>query len=143
LTVSRWHFEQCLRLREPLAKADPGNAQAQFELMLAQARCGRHAEAAAIAHKLEAGAPDAHLLFFVACGYALSGGAVRASGADPALARRYLDSAFAALTRGVQNGWKDLASLETDPDLEPLRGDARYPALVEQVRRAAGATAKK
>src|SRR5262249_22792454 len=122
-------------------KIDAGDTQAQKELMLAQARCGRHAEAAAIAQKLEPGTRDPNLLFFVACGYALSAGALRASATDEALARKYLDSAFAVLTRGVQNGWKDLAGLQTDPDLEPLRSDPRYPALVEQVRRAAGATA--
>jgi serine/threonine-protein kinase len=138
LATSRFHFGRCLGLRDELAKIDPGS---QVGLMLAQARCGRHAEAAALAQRFAA-SNDSNLLFQAACGFALSAGAVRAAGsaspADRALAQKYLDGAFAAMGKAVKSGWKDPAALRTEPDLDPIRSDPRYAALEKSVRTAAG-----
>jgi predicted esterase len=46
--------------------------------------------------------------------------------------------AIDALERAVENGFKDAARLESDPDLEPLRGEAGFGSLLEKIRAKAG-----
>ena len=43
------------------------------------------------------------------------------------------DRAMELLERAVQNGWGDKAWLETDPDLDSLRDDGRFQALMERI----------
>jgi predicted esterase len=49
-----------------------------------------------------------------------------------------IDAAFAALDQAITRGYAihplQMANLERDPDLEPLRADARYAALVARAR---------
>jgi len=54
-----------------------------------------------------------------------------ASEADAATLR---DEAFARLGRAVDLGWKDAGHLREDPDLEALRGDARWEALLGRMK---------
>jgi hypothetical protein len=65
---------------------------------------------------------------------AFCAGAARARG-DVALARRYTDSALDCLREGKRCGWADVHSLETDPDLEPIRTDPAFQALLAEFRR--------
>jgi tetratricopeptide (TPR) repeat protein len=129
------HFRECLALRQALAKDDPRNANKQIDLMLALARCGRHTEAAAGADELGRRAPrDPRIRFYVACIYALSSGAT-AGEADggAALRRRYLDRALENLTEALACGWRDGVALQTDPDLDPVRGEPRFKELLAQI----------
>jgi tetratricopeptide (TPR) repeat protein len=133
-------YRRCLEIRkalasDPKANPDPKVKMPQVNLMVILARCGEHAEAARMAEALVATPPkDEHLYFHAACGYALSASAAAASG-DAPLARRYTDSALDCLRKGKQRGWADVVSLETDPDLEPIRTDQAFQALLAEFRR--------
>ncbi len=49
---------------------------------------------------------------------------------EEAAARTRRDAAFAHLQKAVELGWRDRDHLEKDPDLAPLRDDARWRALL-------------
>jgi serine/threonine-protein kinase len=127
-------YRRCLEIRQALAN-EPKAKMPQVDLMVALARCGEHAQAARIAKALVAIPPkDAYLYFQAACGYALAAG----SAGDTALAQRYTDSALDCLREGKRRGWADVGSLETDPDLEPIRTDPAFQALLAEFRRPGG-----
>jgi tetratricopeptide (TPR) repeat protein len=126
-------YRRCLEIRKGLA-TEPKAKMSQVDLMVALARCGEHVEAARIAKALVATPPKNELLYFqAACGYALAAGA--AAGSDAPLARRYTASALDCLRKGKERGWADVVSLETDPDLEPIRTDPAFQALLAEFRR--------
>lgn len=55
-----------------------------------------------------------------------------------ALARSYrIEAAFGALERAIDCGWLDALHLAADPDLEVLRHDPRFAALLDHVERRA------
>jgi eukaryotic-like serine/threonine-protein kinase len=124
-------FARCLAIRKTLAK-DSNVKMPQVSLMVALARCGEHAEAARIAKALVATPPrDEHLYFQAACGYALAAGAV---GNDEVLTKHYTAAAVDCLRMGWERGWTDLVSLETDPDLAPIRDDPAFQKLLGPLR---------
>ena len=128
------NYQRCLEIRKTLAK-DPAVKGMEVNLMLALARCGQHAAAAKIAEALVATPPkDAHLYFQSACGYALA----IAKAGDAALVRRYTDAALDCLRQGKARGWADIVSLASDPDLEPIRKDSAFQALLAEFRKTEG-----
>jgi eukaryotic-like serine/threonine-protein kinase len=127
-------YRRCLEIRRALV-TEPGVKVTQVDLMVALARCGEHTEAAEIAVALVATPPtDTRLYFQAACGFALSAGA--ASG-DPELVELYTSLAIDCLRDAKKRGWSDPESLETDPDLEPIRNDPAFRALQVEFRRRA------
>jgi tetratricopeptide (TPR) repeat protein/tRNA A-37 threonylcarbamoyl transferase component Bud32 len=129
-------FRRCLEIRKALA-TDPKFKMSQVDLMVALGRCGEHAEAARIAHDLVATPPkDEHLYFQSACGYALAAGA---AAGDTALVKRYTAAALDCLRQGMDRGWDDVVSFETDPDLEPIRRDPQFQPLLDRARQRAAA----
>jgi eukaryotic-like serine/threonine-protein kinase len=127
-------YRQCLNIRQTLA-TDPRFKTHEIDVMLAQARCGQHLEAAKRADALVATPPkDENIYFHAACGYALSASAAKA---DAALVRQYTDKAVACLRDGIKRSWSDVVSLETDPDLEPIRNDPKFQELVAELKRPA------
>jgi tetratricopeptide (TPR) repeat protein len=128
---SEKQFRECLLLREALAEEDSTNLYKQVELVLAQARYGQHAKAAAAAGRLRTGAAkDASILYYLGCAYALC-----AAAADsPPLQEQYAAEALATLRQAIANGYNDRVSLETDPDLESLQGTPEYVDLVKQLK---------
>jgi tetratricopeptide (TPR) repeat protein len=124
-------YRRCLEIRKTLATETKAKIS-QVDLMVALARCGEHAEAAKIAKALVETPPkDEHLDFQAACGYALAAGAANG---DAALARRYTAAAIDCLRKGKERGWTDVVSLETDPDLEPIRNDSAFQGLLGEFR---------
>lgn len=127
-------YRRCLEIRKKLA-TEPAAKMPRVDLMLALARCGDHAEAAKIADALIAIPPtDEHMYFQVACGYALC---AAAASNDATLKRRYTASALDSLRKDKEKGWTDVVTLETDPDLEPIRSDPAFQALLQEFRRPA------
>ncbi|HEV3164425.1 MAG TPA: serine/threonine-protein kinase, partial [Isosphaeraceae bacterium] len=81
----------------------------------------------------------------LACIRSLSSDLVRSTGKDPAAAersRRLADQAMDALRQSVNGGYRDLAWIEMDADLDPLRSRDDYKALINQIT-ATGALSKK
>jgi serine/threonine-protein kinase len=121
------YFRVCLKLREELARIDPNDTQEGIYWMLALARCGKFAEAEKQAEELVVKAKrDLRLLFQVSCGFAQC-----STNPDASSAARARDRAFETLADLIKNGWKDRFTLETDPDLDPIRGDDRFARLLE------------
>jgi hypothetical protein len=118
--------------RQLLSRNDRALAEALRKL-------GRPAEAAAVALERQALWPDDPVeLYDAACELALCVPLVEAGRAAPSAAgraerRRYADQAMAALVQAVRSGFKDLALLKTDPDLDPLRPRPDFQLLVLDV----------
>lgn len=105
---------------------------ARINLMLAQARVGRHTEAATVAQDLADTSPgDPRVLVQAAFGFALSSAA---PGVDAGTKDKYLQQALFCLNRAIDNGYDDLTTLERDPDADPLRADDRFPGVLERLK---------
>jgi eukaryotic-like serine/threonine-protein kinase len=124
-------------LRQPA-----GMVPALLDLRLrALARRGRHADAVATADKLHDLPPGGPLqLYNAACGYALCVGAVapgkpteQLSADEKAARERYAARAVAVLREAVAKGYKDVAHLKKDTDLDPLRGRDDFKKLLAEL----------
>jgi tetratricopeptide (TPR) repeat protein len=129
-------YRRCRDIRQMLADAVPANDGFQSRLANAVARCGDHATAAGIMEKLLAKGPVRDL-FNSACNFALCADAVRngrpmtsLSDDDKKLFDRYRGEAIALLEKLVASGFKDGVKLATDPDLELLRDEPKFIALL-------------
>ena len=71
---------------------------------------------------------DRQVLFQTACGLSILG-----TGWGDAAAK-HLDRAFDVLTKLVDGGWQDPAGLKTDPDLDAVRKDKRFPELLRRLQ---------
>jgi tetratricopeptide (TPR) repeat protein len=133
------HYRECRDIREELAK-DPQTKITSLELMLALARTGDHRTAAEIAEGLIKEPPlDARIYFHSTCGFALSASAAASlppSAESTRLVRHYTDRALAALRLALNHGWKSAEMVTTDPDLDPIRADLRFAALLDEFRKA-------
>jgi tetratricopeptide (TPR) repeat protein len=135
------HFTACLQLREALEKADPKNFQRQTELMLARARCGQYAKAREAAQDLQKRAPrNPAILYTVACAYALcipstSNSHYQGTTTSPPETAQNdcAEKAIDALRQAIARGYQDARSLETSPDLAPLRNADPFRQLVAQL----------
>ncbi len=123
-------FRESLKVRQTLADADPTNAKRKIELLGALAHCGEHVKAARIAEQLCKEKPkDQEILIASACCYAWCSTVP----SDETVRRRYAESAIDALTRCVELGFKDVSTLETDPDLAPVRNTPEFRKIVEKL----------
>ena len=108
--------------------------------MLALARTGDHARASEIAEAMIKEPPlDARIYFHSACGFALSAGAAASLPPSAESARRvrhYTDRALDALRLALKRGWRSAEEVATDPDLDPIRTDPGFVALLDQFRKA-------
>jgi tetratricopeptide (TPR) repeat protein len=106
------------------------------------ARRGRPADAAATAERLRQLKPqDAVTLYNVACCYALCVPAVAAGKPADALTdeekgtqAEYARRALEALRAAADHGFRNVAKIESDPDLDALHQEAGYRALVGELK---------
>ncbi len=131
------HFGESLGIYELEAKASPQNMVLKKYLMVALARCGNHARAVEIAEAVRKRSPkDEESLFKVACCYALCAAAVapeKGSALTPEdrkLQREYAAKAVDALRHAMANDYRDVVSIETEPDLDPIRQEPGLKSLV-------------
>jgi serine/threonine-protein kinase len=134
------HYRECRDIREELAK-DSQTKRSSQDLVLALARTGDHKRASEIAERMMKEPPlDARIYFQSACGFALSAGAASAlppSSESTRLVRHYTNRALDALRLARKRGWKSAEEVATDPDLDPIRADPGFVALLEEFRKAA------
>ena len=114
----------------------------QPQLMLALARCGRIAEAAAMAANVREnlGVMPVHLAeagsCFGLCMAAVGDGKPTAelTPEEKELRKQYLDLALACFEEARQKKYDDILFLESDADLEPLRGVPEYERWLDSFR---------
>jgi serine/threonine protein kinase/predicted negative regulator of RcsB-dependent stress response len=133
-------YKKCLDLRVGLLRQSPQNQDLQIDLMIAQGRCGLHREAAAYARELRQRYPNnSTYLIHAACGYALSAFGVEhektagtLTAEEKRLRQEYCHCAVEALQRAKSIGYDDVKNLQTEPDLDPIRADHGFQALLRE-----------
>jgi tetratricopeptide (TPR) repeat protein len=123
--------------KQVVAKAPSVDASGVLIAILC--RMGRHAEAAAAAEDMARGFPDNGLgLYNAACALSQCK-ALAAKGSQPTGAKReelrqtYADRAMHLLRQAVQHGFKAAAQIDSDSDLDPVRGRADFEELLESL----------
>jgi serine/threonine-protein kinase len=123
--AARKDHERALELQEDLAARAEPDVGRDADLTIALARCGRRGKALERARTLVGQANDnAKLALDLAAAYALCS---RSAG-DQASSDRA--AALKAIGRAIELGWKDRTTLETDPDLDPIRDAPEFAALL-------------
>ncbi len=121
-------FRRALDLRAPLTRYDAAG------YLLCLARAGRHAEAARMAEDLLAKNPRrTEAPWQAARGFALCA----AAAGEPKLKQTYLARALALVRKAAADDFRDTFVVETDPDLQPLRGEAGFRELLKGLAKSA------
>jgi tetratricopeptide (TPR) repeat protein len=118
---------EALRLREELAQTEPNNLTWRAAYLLALARAGKQPEASRGATELAARAAGPSLLLDAARCHALC------AATDTAQKQRHTDRALRALQAAADQGYADAIVLRTDPDLESLRNEPAFRALLDRL----------
>ena len=139
--ASQKAFQECRQIREKISEIDPTNQSRRMELMLALARVGQHEQADLQAKELLlAGKDDREVLVNVARGWA------QCSVAQPPLSKELMDSyqqlACDALKFAYEAGYRDRRTLQSEPDLAPLKSRADFQQLLETMTRMDGQSEK-
>jgi tetratricopeptide (TPR) repeat protein/tRNA A-37 threonylcarbamoyl transferase component Bud32 len=130
-TLAARCFQECLEIREELADKDVRSYRKKADLLEVLARVGRHERAAQLAEKLRLDhQKDSEFLICAARCYAQCSLAVPDK---PALRGQYLKMALAALQSVLEGGYKDVITLETHPDLDPVRENPAFKKLMEKI----------
>jgi hypothetical protein len=126
------HYARCRALWQEVAEASPSNRN-KLALALVQARLGDHTAAAVFPRALLGGRKYSmgdgiqSISVLALCGGATTGDT----------RRTYLDESLAGLDRLVNVlGYRGVARLKTDPDLDPLREEPAFRAIIEQLEKA-------
>ncbi len=123
-------YRTALELRDELMQIEPKNLAWQASHALALARCGKHEQAATEAEKLRKAAQrSTELLLQAARCFAVC------ASVDTPAEKQYLAKALDALAEAVKENYRDATALETDPELEVLRAEAPYQALLAAVKK--------
>ncbi len=121
-------FERSLELQADLAARAEPDVGRDAGFAIALARCGRRDKAVERARALAGrAAGNARLSLDLAAVYALGSRA----GGDRSAADRA--AALEAIGRAIALGWKDRMTLETDPDLDPIRSAPEFAALLDRI----------
>jgi serine/threonine-protein kinase len=126
-------WEQALALNAE----KPRERQFLLKRSASMARAGQHAQAtAAVEELLRPGAADRNTLYNTACVYALAAAqAVKEAPKNTSSlpAEQYARRAVALLRQAVQQGFKDVARLKKDTDLDGLRPRPDFQQLLAEV----------
>jgi tetratricopeptide (TPR) repeat protein/tRNA A-37 threonylcarbamoyl transferase component Bud32 len=126
-------FEAARKLGQQLVDEDPQNDKRLMELMEQLAHVGQIDKAVAIIGQLSAvPVQDNELRVEIARCYAQS--ARTATGSQAARKEEFLLAAMESLRAAVANGFRDPVTLETEPDLDPLRTRNDFRALVASIQ---------
>ena len=142
-------YDECLAIREQYSHTKPRDLDGAIEGMLALARCGKTEEARTKAENLlkvaaaqNSGSRSA-AIFRLQSAFALAIAADNLDRDHPvemwsperlAERKKLIDRSFEALDLAITSGFDDHYQLETDPDIDALRGDPRFVAILEKLR---------
>ena len=122
--AARTHFEKCREVRQRLADVPTATPRQKLDWKLAQAHCGEHEEVARFLALIETEkAIDAELLTLIARAYATCS---RVASVEEPLASRYRDKCFETLQKLLDTGYRDVVTLQMEPDFDPIRSDSRF-----------------
>ena len=142
-------YDECLAIRERHARARPRDLGVAIDWMLALARCGKTELARTKAENLlklvaaQGGGYPSAANYRLQSAFAL---AMAADNLDRDHAvevwpperlserKKLIDRSFEALDLAIASGFDDHYQLETDPDIDALRGDPRFVAILEKLR---------
>jgi tetratricopeptide (TPR) repeat protein len=142
-------YDECLAIREHYSRTKPRDLNAAIEWMLALARCGKIEAARTKAENLLKLAAAQNSRSPSAAHYRLLSAFALAIAADNldrdhpvelwsperlAERKKLIDRSFEALDQAITSGFDDHYQLETDPDIDALRGDPRFVAILEKLR---------
>jgi tetratricopeptide (TPR) repeat protein/tRNA A-37 threonylcarbamoyl transferase component Bud32 len=126
-------YEASLKIREDLATISEGNDRRQTELMLALAHAGQTARALELADRFSVGPNvDREQRIFLASCYAQV-----ARATPPEMDEQVqtaLVKAVGAVRTAVREGFRDRVYLETEPDLEPIRGRDDFKQILREMQ---------
>jgi serine/threonine-protein kinase len=124
-------FRECLQIRQELAEQDVKSYRKKVDWLEVLARSGKHEDAARLAEELRlTHAKDAGFLVAAARCYAQCSSAVPDR---PRLRQRYREMALADLETVLTRGYRDVITLETHPDLDPIRSSPAFQKLLAKV----------
>ena len=108
------------RLYAQIVQNQPDNGRSFYRLGVCYQGLGQHQKALDAFQTAKAkGAPAAFVLYNIAAVYASMG---------------ETDKAFDQLAAAVKQGYKQPDQMSTDPDLQSIRGNARFMVLIEQAK---------
>jgi hypothetical protein len=156
-TEAEQSFQMGVDLAQGLADAHPDNADYETWLQNLKtrkarqkadqlARQGDHAAASAAVYPLvEAKQSSGPTLYDAACIYSLCSAAARKDGKlvtaeRDKLAEQYASRAFDLLRQAIQKGYKDVAHMKKDKDLDALRDREDFKKLLAELEKANSGT---
>jgi tetratricopeptide (TPR) repeat protein len=123
-------YTEALRLRQDLLVLEPNNLTWQAAHMKTLAHCGKDTEAVSKAEDLNRRRPrSVPLLLDTARCQAVCAGLAKTAETK----KQHAERAVAALRAATVEGYRDVGTWKTDPDLAPLREDPGYLALVAEL----------
>jgi serine/threonine protein kinase len=131
--ASAKYFKDSLAIRSRRVNLN-SETYAQRDLMMSLAQVGSHNEAARLAETVRAKLPkDPGALVDIACCYAVCSAVVPAVGAEKETIARYVTKAVEALKQALDTGYGDKVNLETEPDLDGIRSQTEFKAMVNRL----------
>jgi tetratricopeptide (TPR) repeat protein len=135
------NFAEALKIMEGRVKSDSKNNNLKKILMIYRARCGNIKDATATAEKVcKFMGNDKDSLYQAANSYALCAAAVgkgktisKLTQAEHEERQRYTTSAIEALQKCIALGYDDFLGMKADPDFDPIRDDARFQKLLDEL----------
>jgi tetratricopeptide (TPR) repeat protein len=146
---SRKLYDECLAIREQHARARPMDLGVAIDWMLVLARCGKTELARTKAENLLKFVAAKGGGYRYAASYRLQSAFALAMAADNldrdhpvelwpperlSERKKLIDRSFEALEMAIASGFDDRYQLETDPDIDALRGDPRFVAILDKLR---------
>ena len=142
-------YDECLAIREQYSHTKPRDLDASIEWMLALARCGKTEEARTKAENLlkfaaaQKSGNRSAAIFQLQSAFALAIAADNLDRNHPLESwsperlgerKKLIDRSFEGLDLAIASGFDDHYQLETDPDIDALRGDPRFVVILEKLR---------
>jgi serine/threonine protein kinase/tetratricopeptide (TPR) repeat protein len=142
-------YDECLAIREQYSQTRPRDLDAAIEWMLALARCGKTQAARTKAENLlkvaaaQNSGNRSAAIFRLQSAFALAIAADNLDRDHPveiwsperlAERKKLIDRSFEVLNLAITSGFDDHYQLETDPDIDALRDDPRFVAILEKLR---------
>ncbi len=114
-------WSEAIPAYETVTKAEPKNGQAWYRLGVSHLSLGHYEQAAEALHQAESIGHNPLVMYNLACAYSRL---------------KKIDQAYEWLNKALTAGFNQFSNFQTDPDLENVRTDARFPELLKAADKA-------